>query len=75
MGWCAHGCNRLAGKNVLTLLNVDPVHTCYDNMISSTGIDNQELTIGPERTGIQNQAIAGRNNLRVLPRLKMNSLG
>ena len=75
MGFRAHGCNRFAGKNVLTLLSVDPVHASYNNMISSTWIDNQELTVGPERTRIQNHAIARRNNLRGFPRLKMNSLG
>ena len=45
-------CRRLAGKNGLIGRDLNPVHACYHDMIASTGVDNQELTVGPERSRI-----------------------
>ena len=44
-------------------------------MISSTRVDNQELTVRPERPRIQDRAIARRYDLGARARFDVNSLG
>ena len=50
---CAHHRHRFTGGNELPGLDIDPVHSGQDDMIAIARIQDQELTVGPERSCVQ----------------------
>src|SRR5262245_33312088 len=57
-----HNGNRFAGKHKLAKAGVYAAHPRKEHMIPSAGVEDQELPIGPKRSGIDHPAVRrGRN--------------
>ena len=52
-----HDRDWFTGKNELTWINIDSFHAGKNDMITGAGIQDQDVTIAPERPGINNPAI------------------
>src|ERR1700754_1535370 len=57
LGRGAHGRDRLPRKNKLADVNRNALHPGDQDMIPAPGIEDQELSVAAERTGINNPAI------------------
>ena len=53
----AHYGNRLPSQHELTDLDIDPVHARKEEIVSATGIDDQESAKRPERSSKGNPSI------------------
>ena len=62
-----HHCDGLAGQHELTDIDGNPIHPREDDMIPAAGIQDQELPVGAERSGIDHPAVAGSGHLGARP--------
>src|SRR5215204_3805588 len=63
----AHQRHRFAGQHELANIHRNPFHAREKHMIASAGIEDQELSVGTEWSGIGDPAVAGRRNLGAGP--------
>ena len=63
MGGATHHRNGLSGQHELPEIDCYPIHPGEQDMIPATDIEDQELSIGAERAGIDHPAIRGRGHL------------
>src|ERR1700722_11394252 len=57
LGCCPHGRNRLPRKNKLSDVNRNAPHSGDQHMIPATGVQDQELSVAAEGTGIDDPAV------------------
>src|SRR5437588_12825357 len=57
LGRGPHGCDRLSRKYKLANVDRNALHPGDQHMIPTTGVEDQELSIAPERTGVNNPSV------------------
>ena len=62
-----HHRNGFSGQHKLAEIHRNPLHPRKQHMIPAACIQDQELSVGPERSRIDNPAIAGGGHLRAGP--------
>src|SRR3954468_13803882 len=67
LGRGPHGCDRLSRKYKLADIDRNALHPGDQHMIPAPGIEDQELTVTAERSGVNNPAVAGRCDLGAGP--------
>src|SRR5437899_3921360 len=63
MGTIPHNCNGFPGQHKLPEVYRYPFHPSKQDMIATADIEDQELTVGTERTSIHHPTVAWRSNL------------
>src|SRR6478609_11904779 len=73
LGLRPHGCYRLPRKYKLADVNRNALHPGDQDMIPATGVEDQELSVAAERSGVHNPAITRRCDLGTGPSCQRNA--
>src|SRR3954454_19738005 len=73
LGRGPHGCDRLPRKYKLADVDRNALHPGDQHMIAAPGIEDQELTVATEGSGVNNPAVARGCDLRSGPRCQRNA--
>ena len=68
-----HGRDRLPRKHKLADVNRNALHPGDQDMIPAPGIEDQELSVAAERTGVNNPAVTRGCDLRAGPGCQRNA--
>src|ERR1700733_13816334 len=73
LGRGPHGCDRLPRKYKLGDVDRNALHPGDQHMIPATGVEDQELTVTAERSGVNNPAVTRGRDLGADPRCQRNA--
>src|SRR5262249_47404199 len=73
LGRRPHGCDRFPRKHKLSDINRNALHPGDQDMIPATGLEDQELSIAAEGSGVNYPAVTRRCDLGARPRCQRNA--